>query len=64
MTIVCVCETLKTVCDTNGNYPVKVGNVNYVFCCRKGFEQTLEDFRKVPKPAPLRIKTHSYKRSN
>jgi len=27
-------------------YPAKVGNVQHVFCCQKGFEKSLEDFSK------------------
>ena len=41
-----VCETKESICD-NKPFKQKVGGVNHLFCCEKGFLITLEDFKKT-----------------
>jgi len=41
--IILVCETKNEVCDDEP-YEVSVGGKTHLFCCEKGFVQSLEDF--------------------
>ena len=43
--VVKVCKKHKLKCD-NKTFMSKIGNVSYLYCCKKGFEKTLVEFRK------------------
>lgn len=45
--IVQICDINK--CDKKP-VTIEVGNVTHLFCCQKGFEQSVKDFAKTIKP--------------
>lgn len=46
--MVLVCKSKGYVCNELG-FKAKVGNVDYTFCCEKGFKDSLIDFQKALK---------------
>ena len=43
--VVKVCNKHKLSCD-NKTFMSKIGSTSYLYCCKKGFEKTLVEFRK------------------
>lgn len=56
LTMICVCLTKTGVsCDESGEV-VEVGGKTHLFCCMKGFEQSLIDYQEHEKYANPGVK--------
>lgn len=42
--MILVCLTKHKLCKQEG-FKAQVGNQEHIFCCQKGFEKSLEDFK-------------------